>query len=138
MTDFEVWLENAPLPKPALDRISEFAHSFHTPQVMLLTEPEYGEWMASFSYRIDEWRVSIDVYEDGSLDWFIRNSDTDESDFGEITQNEPIPEKVLNLIGIEVLRLSEVDWKYLMEMLENPPEPNEALRRLMNETNSDR
>jgi uncharacterized protein (DUF1778 family) len=35
-----------------------------------------------------------------------------------------------NLIPV-IMEVSEVDWKYFMEMLENPPEPNEALKELM-------
>jgi len=31
----------------------------------------------------------------------------------------------------EIMELSERDWNALMEMLANPPEPNEALRKLV-------
>ena len=34
---------------------------------------------------------------------------------------------------MEKIYLSERDWEFLMEALENPPEPNEALKALMRE-----
>ena len=48
----------------------------------------------------------------------------------EMTEEEI--EAFKNLIPT-VMYLSERDWNALMEMLESPPEPNEALRRLMRE-----
>jgi uncharacterized protein (DUF1778 family) len=50
-----------------------------------------------------------------------------------IKRSELSPEEVeafKNLIPV-IMELSEADWNYFMEMLESPPEPNEALKELM-------
>ena len=41
-------------------------------------------------------------------------------------QTQPAEEQ----FGFEPTRISQADWDFMMEVLENPPEPNAALRAL--------
>jgi hypothetical protein len=48
-----------------------------------------------------------------------------------ILKGEPLPEEQVRFLEETPVRLSVRDAERLAELLENPPPPNEALRRLM-------